>query len=297
VKVSVALLATAVAAATATAAAQVSDLPLVSQAEARSHLTSSTSPRLPMLAGASGIKGPVLLQVDVSPEGRVVATRVLHGTPLLEQAAIEAVSAWRFSPLQRGDRAVAYRTTIAAAFPGDVFSAEEATGLVLFSDALLVCVDAGARSDAAVTERRCHLAGNLAERLSAVDRLLPNRPRRLQAEALVELGHHEEAIGLFVPIDVRMRSIPFFSLDRTLALRGLGRAYAALGRRDEALTAYGQADRQLNEALNGAPRNSPFRTEVAGYLQQMAPGYIALLEQAGRTGDAARVRATVGALR
>lgn len=296
-RIPVAVVAAAITTALATVPAQVSDLPLVSQAVARSHLTSSPSPRLPMLAGASGIKGPILLQVDVSSEGRVVATRVLHGTPLLEQAAVEAVSGWRFSPLQRDGRALAYRTTIAAAFPGDVFSAEEATGLLLFSDALLVCIDADARRDAAVAERRCHLAGNLAERFSAVDRLLPNRPRRLQAEALVELGHYEEAIGLFVPIDVRMRAIPFFSLDRTLALRGLGRAYAALGRRDEALTAYGQADRQLNEALDGAPRNSPFRAEVAGYLQQMAPAYIALLEQAGRTADAARVRATIGALR
>lgn len=278
-------------------ARQTPDLPLVPQAEARSHLTSSPAPRLPMLAGASGIKGPVLLQVDVSAEGRVVDTRVLHGTPLLEQAAADAVRQWRFSPLQRRGRAEAYRTTVVAAFPGDVFSPDEAVGLLLFSDALLMCVEASTRGHAATAEKRCHLAGTLAERFSAIDRLLPNRPRRLQGEALVEMGLYEEATRLFDSIDVRMRSIPFFSLDRALALRGLGRAHAARGRRDDALRAYGQADRQLTEAVEGAPRGAPFRSEVASYLRQMASDYVALLDQAGRAEDGARVRDRIDALR
>lgn len=282
---------------TVASARQLPDLLLVTQAEARSHLTRSNEPPYPLLAGAAGVRGPVHFEIDVSPDGHVTAARLMHGTPLLEQAAAGAVLSWRFSPLLRDGRPIAYRTSMLVRFAGPALAADVAKGLTIFGDALLVCTESARRRVFVTAEKRCHLAGMLADRFSASDRLLPNRPRRLQGEALVELGYHEEAVRLFEQIEARMRSIPFFSLDRTMALRGLGRAYTALGRGDDAMRAYGQADRQLSDAFDGAPRNSPFRAEVAGYLEGMATDYIRLLEQAGRAADAARVRTRIDAIR
>lgn len=279
------------------AARQVPELLLIPQAEARSHLTTSPQPQYPMLAGAAGVRGPVHFEVDVSADGRVAAARVMHGSPMLEQVATDAVTRWRFSPVQRGGQPVAFRTSMMVTFAGSSLDTNIRDTMTLFGDALALCTDAARRRLFVTAERRCHLAGLIAERLSTSDLLLPSRPRRLQAEALVELGQTAAAIRLFEQVEVRLRSLPYFSLDRTMALRGLGRAYATTGRLDDAMRVYGQADRQLTEAYNGAGRNTPFRAEVAGYIRSIAPDYVGLLEKAGRTADASRVRARVEAMR
>jgi len=279
------------------AARQVPELLLIPQAEARSHLTTSPQPQYPMLAGAAGVRGPVHFEVDVSADGLVTATRVMHGSPMLEQAATDAITRWRFSPIQRGGRAVAYRTSMMVTFAGASLDTTTRDTMVLFGDALAICTDAARRRAFVTAERRCHLAGLIADRLSTSDLLLPSRPRRLQAEALVELGLTAQAIRLFEQVEVRLRASPYFSLDRTMALRGLGRAYAATGRADDAMRVYGQADRQLHEAYNGAGRNTPFKAELAGYIRSITPDYVALLERAGRTADATRVRTRAEAIR
>jgi TonB family protein len=279
------------------AAGQVPDLLLIPQAEARSHLTASPQPSYPMLAGAAGVRGPVHFEVDVSADGRVTATRVMHGSPMLEQAATDAMARWRFSPIHRGGQAVAYRTSMMVTFAGSTLDANLSSGMTAFGDALLLCTDASRRRAFISAEKRCHLAGQIADRFTTSDLLLPSRPRRLQAEALVELGQTAAAIRLFEQIEIRLRSQPYFSLDRTMALRGLGRTYAAAGRADDAMRVYGQADRQLHEAYNGAGRNTSFKAEVAGYIRSITPDYVTLLERAGRTADATRVRTRAEAIR
>lgn len=276
--------------------AQVPDLPLVAQGEVRSQLTSAPEPRLPMLAGASGISGPVHVEVDVAADGRATAVRLLHGSPLLQEAATAAVETWRFPLRVRGGAPTAYRTSMLVTFAGRALTAEDAAALAVYGDATIVCADAARRQDFRMAVSRCRLAGMVADRLTELDRLLPGRPKRLLGEALIELGRYAEAVRVLEWVESRLRQIPFFSLDRTLALRGLGRAHAALGQHEAALRAYGQAERRLGEAHSGAPRDAPFRAEVAAYLREMAPDYLRLLDEAGRTADAARLGARVAAL-
>ena len=38
------------------------------------------------------------MELDISPQGNVDAVRVLRGVPLLDQAAVDAVSQWVFEP-------------------------------------------------------------------------------------------------------------------------------------------------------------------------------------------------------
>lgn len=267
------------------------------QAEARMHLTSADEPRYPFLAGAAGVRGPVFFEMEVSTEGRVVATRLLHGPPLLEQAAVEALRSWRFSPLMRDGRAIDYRTSMVVTFDDTAIDAETRAGLSVLGDALMLCVEASRAAEVARAERRCHTAGNVADQFSRIDRLLPARARRLEAEALIELDRPTPALQLLEPQEVRLRQQPFFNLDRTLGLIALARAYIRLDRANEAIRAYTQADRQLTEAYEGAARDSAFRTEVAGYLHAMMPNYVHLLEVLGRATDADDVRTRFAALR
>jgi protein TonB len=55
-------------------------------------------PKYPELARRARISGVVILKVTVDEEGDVSEVRVLRGLPLLQEAAVEAVRQWKYSP-------------------------------------------------------------------------------------------------------------------------------------------------------------------------------------------------------
>ncbi len=75
-------------------------------------------PVYPTLARRLGYEGTVVLAVDVLPSGLVEATSVTSssGYDLLDQAALRAVAAWRFTPAQRWHEPVASRVEIPIIF-------------------------------------------------------------------------------------------------------------------------------------------------------------------------------------
>jgi protein TonB len=55
-------------------------------------------PAYPEAAVASRIEGVVILECLISPQGRVTEVKVLRGVPLLEEAALDAVRRWVYTP-------------------------------------------------------------------------------------------------------------------------------------------------------------------------------------------------------
>jgi len=55
-------------------------------------------PVYPEVASEARVQGVVIVEAVISPEGRVQATRVLRSIPLLDQAALDAVNQWEFTP-------------------------------------------------------------------------------------------------------------------------------------------------------------------------------------------------------
>jgi protein TonB len=55
-------------------------------------------PVYPPIAKSARVQGQVILECTISPQGRVADVRVQRGVPLLDQAAIEAVRQWQYSP-------------------------------------------------------------------------------------------------------------------------------------------------------------------------------------------------------
>ena len=55
-------------------------------------------PVYPAIARSARQTGIVILECVISPQGKVQDVRVLRGTPLLDQAAIEAVRQWVYTP-------------------------------------------------------------------------------------------------------------------------------------------------------------------------------------------------------
>ena len=62
-------------------------------------LVERIEPQYPPIAARAGVHGTVILEAVVDRQGRVEDVRVLRSIPLLDNAAIDAVRQWRYSPL------------------------------------------------------------------------------------------------------------------------------------------------------------------------------------------------------
>jgi TonB family protein len=75
------------------------------------------APVLPEAARAAGISGAVILEVVVGVTGAVSDVKVLRSLPMLDDAAIEAVSQWRYEPVLLNGQPVPVVITVAVRFP------------------------------------------------------------------------------------------------------------------------------------------------------------------------------------
>lgn len=74
-------------------------------------------PVYPLEAQNAKVQGLVIVEVRIEPDGRVSNARVMRSVPQLDQAALDAVSQWEFSPaLDREGRATPVIVTIIVQF-------------------------------------------------------------------------------------------------------------------------------------------------------------------------------------
>jgi protein TonB len=60
--------------------------------------TKYVAPRYPEIARLNRVGGIVIIEAIIDTEGRVVNARVVRSVPLLDEAALEAVRAWEYTP-------------------------------------------------------------------------------------------------------------------------------------------------------------------------------------------------------
>jgi periplasmic protein TonB len=74
------------------------------------------APRYPALARESHVEGIVILDVIIDETGKVTSTRVLRSVALLDQAAIDAVRLWKFTPARLNGEAIRIVMTVTVSF-------------------------------------------------------------------------------------------------------------------------------------------------------------------------------------
>jgi len=74
------------------------------------------NPVYPQIAISAKKEGIVILEATVGADGGVDHVRVLRSEPLLDNAAVEAVKQWRYSPLQLNGRAQPFILTVTVSF-------------------------------------------------------------------------------------------------------------------------------------------------------------------------------------
>jgi protein TonB len=60
--------------------------------------THDVRPVYPPIAQSARVQGVVIIEATIGADGRVKDTKVLRSIPLLDQAAVDAVKQWRFTP-------------------------------------------------------------------------------------------------------------------------------------------------------------------------------------------------------
>jgi len=66
-----------------------------------------TKPKYPKAAFAKKIEGVVELEILIDARGKVTRTRILKSVPGLDEAALDTVAQWRFSPAIKNGHPVA----------------------------------------------------------------------------------------------------------------------------------------------------------------------------------------------
>jgi TonB family protein len=88
----------------------------ISEAVTKPNLVTSVPPVYPALANTARVQGTVVLQVEISTDGRVQKVSVLSGHPLLTNAAMEAVRQWTYKPFILNGQTIAVTTTATVNF-------------------------------------------------------------------------------------------------------------------------------------------------------------------------------------
>jgi protein TonB len=76
----------------------------------------NVDPVYPAIAQSARVQGVVILEAVLDANGRVDSVRVLRSIPLLDQAAVDAVRQWRFTPALLNNEAVPVVMTVTVNF-------------------------------------------------------------------------------------------------------------------------------------------------------------------------------------
>jgi protein TonB len=73
-------------------------------------------PEYPTIARTAGVKGLVIIEATIDTSGEVVGTRVLRSVPLLDEAALNAVRQWKYTPAKLNGEPVSVLITVTVNF-------------------------------------------------------------------------------------------------------------------------------------------------------------------------------------
>jgi protein TonB len=73
-------------------------------------------PAYPVLARQAKLEGNVVIDAVIDEHGNVVSMRVLSGSPLLIQAAMDALRQWKYEPTAVNGQPVPVQLTVTISF-------------------------------------------------------------------------------------------------------------------------------------------------------------------------------------
>ena len=90
--------------------------PIQSQGVTEGKLVKKVLPRYPEMARRAGVAGDVVINATIAMDGTLRNLRVMSGSPLLREEAVNAARQWRYSPYKLGGKPVETETRITVSF-------------------------------------------------------------------------------------------------------------------------------------------------------------------------------------
>ena len=100
--------------------------------DAAKHLVSGPQPAYPQLAEQARIQGNVILEMTIDESGSPRNIRLVSGHPMLVTAAIQAVSHWKYEPIQVDGKPVSVVTDVVVTFGDKKYYAPAARAELAF---------------------------------------------------------------------------------------------------------------------------------------------------------------------
>jgi TonB family protein len=225
----------------------------VAPSEATAHLIDHTNAIVPPLAKAMRLGGTVTLEIVVSAEGNVISTQVIDGSPILQQAAVDAVKQWKYTPFFDNGVAVSVVTVAAVDFGGGMSDQEHEIRAKLFP-AEDEC--RGLLNDKKYAEAgtKCRETVQLSDQLPKEVVLERSTPRSLLAHSVLLQGRVVDAIQIYE--EALTLDKPYLGpndADLATDYANLARAYALNRQFEKSDSLYATAVETFEAAIKNLP--------------------------------------------
>jgi TonB family protein len=248
-------------------------------------LGSNPTPQYPAIAQAAQVEGVVFVRVVISSEGFVERADIERGHPMLDMAALQTVSQWRFAPAGLTGPAAQQESTLMVSFflrP----AADLIPALQVLAAQVARCEELGRSGAFAEAIAHCQsVTANPVVVRARADAEFQRRTRLALAGALPGAGRHGEAVGVFEQTLESTRS----NHARRVALRGLVDAHVGLGDIRAAADACEDLER-VTRADAPAPSETALRARFVGAFRTVLLQCAVIYAKAGKTSDADKAR-------
>lgn len=76
----------------------------------------SSTPIYPAIAKRAGVEGEVTVAAVIDVNGKLTSMKIISGSPLLQQAALDSLAAWKYEPAYLNDKPVPVQTSVIVKF-------------------------------------------------------------------------------------------------------------------------------------------------------------------------------------
>ena len=273
----------------------------VSELDARQHLLQHEEALYPPIAKAARVQGDVLIGLVINEGGQMASEKVVSGPAMLQQAALDAVKKWRFTPFQANGVPTQAATTLTIPFhidkPGEGPTAEQdkaAQAWFQLSDKCRSALNAQNVQDAIDRCKEALVMSYKAGDLNSSDQLGRVESLQQYGRALV-LGHKAQEAMEQENMAIQEAKKCLNETDQEFAMPFYWRAIAEanLGQVDAAVADFEFSEETHRKAIIHLLE---MKEMYSKYLATILKTHAALLDQLGRSGDAAKLRAEAAAL-
>jgi TonB family protein len=273
----------------------------VEAADARKHLAALVDPVYPAIAKAARVQGEVEIAIVIDSDGKVASEKVVGGPPMLRQAALDAIKKWQFKPFEIRGTATQVTTTLTVPFSlekqkdGPTEGQEKAAQAWFpLSDKCRTALKEQDTQDALDHCKEALDTALQAGDLTSSDQLALLDSHQSYEHALLSAGRLQDALTEEEKaVDVARAHLKETDQEYAMPFYWRAIAEARLGQGEAASADFTVAEETHRRAIAHLPE---MKKIYGRYLASILKQHATLLDEMGKTEEAAKLRAEASSL-